>query len=166
MRRRSQLKRGALYTANPLLPDPLDQRVGCRDCLCPPRGCRAAAKKESDLCRSSMQAMKKSAHGERWRSFTAFIAPPSCYAPARQAWDASHPSNAAETSETEPCGQGASVHGGRFSLQPTRRRQQARFGRVFRQDCVTHRNVNLPNQIFLKDDCKLTLGSFLRKRSS
>lgn len=166
MRRRSQLKRGALYTANPLLPDPLDQRVGCRDCLCPPRGSRAAAIKESDLCRSSAQAMKKSTHGEKWRSITAFIAPPSCYAPARQAWDASHPSNAAETSAPEPCETGARRPGGRFSLQPLQRRPTTGFGRRFRQLCVTSRNVNLPNQIFLSADCKLTVGSFLRKRSS
>ncbi len=44
MRRRSQVKRGALYTCNPLLPDPLDKRVYGRDCLCPPREARAAAK--------------------------------------------------------------------------------------------------------------------------
>ena len=149
LRRGSQLKRGALYTANPLLPDPPDQRVGCRDCVCPPRDTRAAAKIESGLCRPSAWTRKKPSHGERWRSVTAFIAPPSCYAPARQAWGASHLANAAETSAPEPCSVRTDRARGRFSLRVPWKLHFTRLQRKFRKTSVTRRNVNLPNQIRL-----------------
>ena len=101
MRRRSQVKRGALYTCNPLLPDPLDKRVYGRDCLCPPREARAAANTGADPCGSLTQAAEKMHLAENGKRIAAFIAPPFCYAPARQAWRASDPAWRVETSGLE-----------------------------------------------------------------
>ncbi|MEO6676114.1 MAG: hypothetical protein ABIO21_01955 [Pseudomonas sp.] len=93
----------------------------------------------------------------------AFIAPPSCYVPARQAWGASHPSIVVETSAPEPCRLVAPLACGRFSLQPGKWAISKGVDAGIRKNPVTRRNENLPNQIFPSADCKLTLASFLRK---
>ena len=150
MRRRSQLKRGALYTANPLLPDTAGSA-----CRLP--GLPVSASKVSGGCKNEVRPLRvidagarkigprgemEMSHGVHCASFLLCT--------CTTGMGASDPSCAAETSGPEPWAMVERIDFGRFSLHPFRKRQPTGFQAIFRQYFFTRRNDNFPNRIFCR----------------